>query len=232
MKAENSLVGETFSAIKNFVKSGRISSCDLDQKVYRVLKVKYDNGLFTPQTREDPEKVIKDPGIIALSKHVARRSVLIHAKKDLPLDKKGKVLVIEQINKVPNDFYWHPGSFYKKCLEHYSDIDYLETAYTYDDSDKERILQNIGKYDKVIITNFYIRGKLSNNEFIEELLAKNTGLVKIVVVTNTPYPISIPKNCPNLVITFATSPDNLEVCAGALFGDTVPEGIWPVDWKN
>jgi beta-N-acetylhexosaminidase len=218
MKAENSLVGETFNKIKEFIAAGRISREEFDCKVYRVLKVKYDYGLFTARTREDPQAVLNDPQIIALSKDIAKRSVLIRNNRDLPLHKTGKILVVEQINKTPNDFYWHPGILYKNCLKHYAHIDYLETAYTYDDSDRERILQNIGKYDAVIITNFYIRGKLSNNQFIEELLAKNASPVKIVVITNTPYPLSVPKDCPNLIISYATSPDNIEVCAGVLFG--------------
>jgi hypothetical protein len=157
---------------------------------------------------------------------------LTHKNRDLPLQKSGKILVIEQINKTPNDFYWHPGILYKNCLKYYSNIDYLETAYTYDESDKERIVQNIVRYNAVIITNFYIRGKLSNNQFIEELFAQKAASQKIVVVTNTPYPISVPKGCPNLIISFATSPDNMEVCAGALFGKIRPEGIWPVAWKG
>jgi len=232
MKAENSLVEETFNKIKEFVTAGRISRDELDQKVYRVLNVKYNNGLFAPQKREDPEQVLREPGIIALSKHIAKRSVLVHKSRDLPLQKTGKILVVEQINKTPNDFYWHPGILYKNCLKHYANIDYLETAYTFDESDRERILQNIGKYDAVIITNFYIRGKLSNNNFIEEALAKNAPATKIVVITNTPYPISIPKNCPNLLISFATSPDNIEVCAGVLFGEIHAEGTWPVAWQD
>ena len=123
---------------------------------------------------------------------------------------------------------------YKNCIKYYTGIDYLETAYTYDESDRERILQNISNYDTVIITNFYIRGKLANNEFIEELLAKynSSSSPKIIVVTNTPYPISMPKNCRNLIITLATSPDNMEATAGVLFGVLNPEGIWPVKWKE
>ena len=232
MKAENALVGETFAKVKEFIANGRIKKEELDQKVYRVLNVKYDNGLFTPQTKEDPEKVLKDPSIIALSKHIAKRSVMTHNSRDIPLNNPGKVLVVEQINKAPNDFYWHPGILYKKCLEHYSDIDYLETEYTYDDNDKERILKTSGNYDTVIITNFYIRGKLSNNEFIESLIKKNSNAKKIIVITNTPYPISVPKYCQNLLITFATSPDNIEVCAGVLFGKINAEGTWPIKWKD
>ena len=232
MKAEGSLVGEVFDKIKEFIKAGRISQSDLDMKVYRVLKAKYDNGHFTPQTREDPEAVLRDPGIVALSKTVAKRSVLVGKDSDLPLQRTGKMLVIEQINKTPNNFFWHPGILYKNCIRYHQGIDYLETAYTFDESDKERILQNIANYDTVIITNFYIRGKLSNNLFIEELLAKtgSAGTPKIVVVTNTPYPISVPRNCPNLIISFATSPDSMEACAGVLFGEINAEGIWPIAW--
>ncbi|GHV36983.1 beta-glucosidase [Spirochaetia bacterium] len=232
MKAENSLVGETFSKIKEFVKSGRISETELDQKVYRVLKVKYDYGLFTEFKKENPEEVIGDTGIIALSKHIAKHSVMVHRGKDLPLGKTSKILLIEQINKTPNDFYWHPGSLYKKCLAYNKNIDYLETNYTFDEDDKARILQNIGNYDAVILTNFYIRGKISNNEFIEQLPAKEFSAEgkKLIVITNTPYPISVPKNCDNLIVSYATSPDNLEVCAGVLFGEIHAEGTYPVLW--
>jgi beta-N-acetylhexosaminidase len=234
MKAENSLVEQTFNKIKEFIHQGRISKDELDQKVYRVLKVKYDNDLFTPQKIEDPELVLRDPGIIALSKNIAKRSVLVHKSSDLPLQKTGRILVVEQINKTPNDFYWYPGVLYKNCLKYNTNIDYLETDYTFDDSDKERILQNMPNYDAVVITNFYIRGKLSNNQFIEELLAKNNSASspKIVVITNTPYPLSVPKNCPNLIISFATSPASIEVCSGVLFGETNAEGVWPVAWKE
>jgi hypothetical protein len=93
-------------------------------------------------------------------------------------------------------------------------------------------MQNIGSYDTVVITNFYIRGKLSNNQFIEELNAKFSASQKIIVITNTPYPISVPKKCPNLIISFATSPANMEVCAGVLFGEINAEGSWPVAWNN
>jgi beta-N-acetylhexosaminidase len=234
MKAENSLVAETFDKIKEFIHQGRIGKDELDQKVYRVLKVKYDNGLFTRRDREDPELALRDPGIIALSQYIAKRSVLVHKGSGIPLQRKGKILIVEQINKTPNDFYWHPGILYKNCLKYYANIDYLETDYTFDNNDKERILQNALNYDTVVITNFYIRGKLANNQFIEELLAKNNSASspKIVVITNTPYPLSVPKNCPNIIISFATSPANIEVCSGVLFGEINAEGIWPVAWKE
>ena len=233
MKAETSLVDETFKKIREFISSGRISHEELDRKVYRVLNLKHDYGLFTEFAREDPRDVINDPGIIALSKNIARRSVMLCQGRDLPLDKRGKILLVEQINKTPNDYFWHPAMFYRKCLSYNRNIDYLETSYTFDQSDKDRIMGNIEKYDTVIITNFYIRGKLANNEFIEGLLAKYSRKgKKIIVVANTPYPLSVPKNCDNLIVSYATSPDNLEVCAGVLFGAITAEGTYPIAWRD
>ena len=54
---------------------------------------------------------------------------------------------------------------------------------------------------------------------------------KVIVVTNTPYEeISIPGNAKAVVVTFATSPANIEVVAGTLYGKIIPEGVWPVSY--
>ena len=111
----------------------------------------------------------------------------------------------------------------------YSDnVDYLETSYTWDDKDREEIKKEMDKYDTLVITNYFCRGTLCNKEAIEEIIASGK---KVIVVTNTPYEeVSIPKNAKSVVITFATSPDNIEVVAGALFGKITPEGVWPVSY--
>lgn len=50
------------------------------------------------------------------------------------------------------------------------------------------------------------------------------------MVSNTPYEeLTIPKNAENVVVTFATSPENIKVTAGVLFGGIVPEGVWPLE---
>lgn len=234
MKAENKLVGETIDTIKKFVQEGRISQEELDKKVYRVLSLKYEYGLFNQGSLwdEKPEEVIKDEKVVNLSKLVARKSVLVAKDKGgvLPLSKTEKVLVIEQINKTPNDMYWHPGVLYKHCMKYNKNAAYLETAYRYDEEDKARITEAVKDFDTIVITNFYIRGSLSNNEFIAELLKDKSK--KIVVVTNTPYPLlSIPEGTENLVITFATSPHNIEATAGVLFGKITAEGEWPIEYQ-
>jgi hypothetical protein len=120
---------------------------------------------------------------------------------------------------------------FKHCLKYNRDAEYLEAAYTFDDKDKEAIASEAAKYDTIVITNFFVRGRLSNNEFIEELMKANPDK-KFVIITNTPYDLSIPKGSENLIITFATSPDNIEVAAGAIFGEIIPEGEYPVKWRR
>ncbi len=230
MKAENSLVDETYNTIKRFVEEGRITQEELDRKVYRVLNTKYEYGLFHQGniTDQKPEEVIADEKMVFLSKLVARKSVLVakDEKGMLPLDKKEKILVVEQINKTPNNMSWHPGILFKNCIKYNHNVSYLETAYTFDEQDKENIKIKIKDFDKVIITNFFIRGKLANSDFVDEIIKENPQ--KVVVVSNTPYELSIPARAEAVIVTFATTPHNIEVVAGTLFGTMTPEGQWPI----
>ena len=96
------------------------------------------------------------------------------------------------------------------------------------------MFERADEFDTVVVTNYFIRGKLCNREAIEELIEKASAAgKKVVVVTNTPYEeISIPHNAKCVVITFATSPENIKVTAGALFGEIQPEGVWPVKYHG
>jgi len=230
MKAENHLVDETYNAIMDFVKSGRIPEEELDNKVYRILNMKYNYGLFHDYANDDvvPEDVLKRKEITELSKEVAKRSVLVcrDNAKLLPLMPEERVLVIEQKNGNFNDLKWHSGILYENCTHYSRNVDYLETEYRWDEIDLERIRNAINKYDKVVVTNYYSRTALCNIDELRKLLETEKNMV---VVTNTPYEeISVPDNAESVVVTFATSPDNIEVVAGVIFGKTVPEAVWPV----
>ena len=231
MKAENQLVPETIAAIREFVETGRISMEELDTKVYRVLNVKYNYGLFHPGPAENPETVMADPEIKALAAQVARRSVLIGRDNGtLPLKKDANILVVEQRVKNYNSFTWHSGILAEACARIGGNVTYLETEYTYDESDKARFEAFAECADIIVATNYYIRGKLCNKAFLEDFIPRCGK--PVVVVTNTPYEaLSIPKNAASVVVTLATSPENIKVTAGTLFGTVQPEGVWPVSVK-
>jgi len=231
MKAENNLVEETIQTIKEFVEKNRIKESELDKKVYRILNLKYEYGLFHEDeyTGCMPETILQDPAIRGLAKAVARKSILI-AKDEysaLPLQKEEHILIVEQKVKNYNTMQWHSGILFENCLAYGDHISYLETDYTYDEADRSSIISKMNVADTIVFTNYYIRGSLCNTGFLEEMIAKTNK--KIVIVTNTPYKeLSIPKNSNTVVISFATSPENIRVTAGVLFGKISPEGVWPL----
>lgn len=232
MKAENELVGQTVDAIRAFVEQGRIPMEELDRKVCRVLGLKYEYGLFYDAQDHDaaPETVLRDPAIRTLARTVARRSVLV-ARDDaalLPLRPDQKVLVVEQKVKEYNDADWHSGILYEDCLRYSRRVDYLETAYSYDESDLARIRAALQDADVAVFTSYFLRGTLSNRDAIAQLLRESGK--PAVVVSNTPFEeISVPHNAGTVVVTFATSPENIRVTAGVLYGAITPEGRMPVE---
>lgn len=232
MKAENQLVEETVAEIRRFVTEGILTEQALDEKVYRVLDLKYRYGLFFDSGDHEtpPETVIGDRAIRRLAKTVARRSVLIGRQEAgaLPLKKEEKVLVVEQKVKNYNTMQWHSGILFENCIAYGENTAYLETDYTYDETDRERIRKAAEGFDTIVFTSYFIRGKLSNKEWLEEFISQTDK--KVVVVSNTPYEeLTIPQNAGNVVVTFATSPENVKVTAGVLFGEITPEGVWPLE---
>lgn len=230
MKAENYLVEEVIAAIRAFVEQGRIPLEELENKVYRILNLKYEYGLFGPAGEgEDPEKVLREEGVRELARQAARRSVLIarDREKSIPITGE-KILVIEQKVKEYNDMQWHSGILFEACQGYHAGVDYLETSYSYDDTDKSQIVQALAEYDTVIATNYFLRGKAKNRDFWEEQLALCPD-TKVVMVTNTPYEeLSIPRNAESVLLTLATSPENIKAAAAVLFGKMAPEGVWPL----
>ena len=97
MKAENELVGETVDTIKAFVADGRLPIEELNDKVYRILALKHQYGLFEePDAARDPEREVRDPAVKALAAEIARKSILVarDADKLLPLPTDKKILVV------------------------------------------------------------------------------------------------------------------------------------------
>lgn len=84
-------------------------------------------------------------------------------------------------------------------------------------------------YGTIVIANYFSREAKGNNEMVHELVADQSKT--IVVISNTPYRNSIPDAADTVILTFATSPDNVEAAAGVLFGELSPEGEWPIAYR-
>lgn len=229
MKAENGLVQDTVNAIRAFVECGRITPAMLDDKVYRVLALKHSMGLFGTPAQKAPEQTLREPAISALAQDIARRSVLVARDEQhvLPLTADKKVLVAEQKVKEFNDMDWHSGLLYEACLRRSRNVDYLETAYSYDEQDRQALTARAPHYDLLVITSYFLRGTLPNRTWLETFL--KTCPVPVLIVTNTPFEqLSVPRNAKNVAVTFATSPANIEATAELLFGEVEARAQMPV----
>ncbi|MBU4199432.1 MAG: hypothetical protein KKG09_01520 [Verrucomicrobia bacterium] len=233
LKAENHLVEDAFAEIRKAIEAGRITEEALNDKLRRVLTVKYDYGLFGPDSIA-PENLVQARQASradALVELAALRTVLVarDRRRTLPLSPQDRILVIEQIVETPNDITYHPCMLFRKCLDHARQVELVEIAFTADAGDRERVRNALARADAVVMTNYYSRGKLSNPELVNDIL--QAGNKKLVLVTNVPYPLAIPDNADTVVVTFSRTPQNLEVVAGTLFGTLTPEGQWPIAYR-
>ncbi|SHH88526.1 glycoside hydrolase family 3 protein [Clostridium grantii] len=231
MKAENEMVKDTIDMIKQFVLTNRITLDELDKKVMRILKMKKEYGFFNGKLNNNicVESVIEKVKKTNIGSEVAYRSILpIYNSTNitLPIDKKDKILIVEQLNKnVPNDKYWHYGYLYNRFLKLGANVDCIEIEYMANEEDRLNVMSKVEEYDIVVMTNFYVRSRTSNNNLVKELQGKSTP---IIVVSNTPYKLSSYDGCENLIVTLATTPRNLDALAKILIEGEKPLGQWPL----
>ncbi len=92
------LGGNAFTKLEDAVKKGKVTMATIDTAAYRVLKLKFDMGLFD-RPYVDPQKAgigVRTKEHIALARRVAQESIILlkNTKNILPLDKNVKVAVI------------------------------------------------------------------------------------------------------------------------------------------
>ena len=119
---------------------------------------------------------------------------------------------------------------FKHCLKYNPDATYLEVDFTPDTADLDSIRDLVDQFDTIVMTSFYYRSSKGNREIVDQLAGNKSK--RLVVIANTPYRNSIPENADTVVVSFATSPHNMEATASVLFGETQAEGEWPVAYEG
>ena len=237
MKAENQWRGEMFYTIEKWVKDGKIEERELNEKVERILSIKYDYGLFENNGMVDASKASKpyrDREIIELSREAARRAIMVVRDEDriLPLDKSRKTLLINQQNsiKTPNDFYDHPALFSEIMEAEWPELQTYEVNFGYNEDDEVSVLRYVekGDYELIICTNFYDRAE-KPHRFVKELVEKG---YPVLLITNTPYLIKetggLLPSAKTIVLNMNLTPEGLRATRGLLFGKLQPLGKWPL----
>ncbi|MBN1698299.1 MAG: glycoside hydrolase family 3 C-terminal domain-containing protein [Spirochaetales bacterium] len=238
LKADDESRSQCFFGIKQAVENGELSEERLNDAVTRLLKMKYDQGLFTNPVEKDPVQVHNTTAskqIIDFSADVAKKAMVVMRddKKLLPLNPKQKILVIEQ--RIPYEFvgkdpYNHTHVFCEAMVNHSHNLILVDTAFAAFEDEIAECLELAKQADIVVMTNYYARiVKTGNNQLLARKLKKAGH--KIVVVTNNPYIEGTTAEADAVVCHFSGTPDSIRLSTDLLFGKIKPCGTTKVPVK-
>lgn len=229
LKADDESRSQCFFGLKQAVENGEISEQRLNEAVTRLLRLKYDQGLFESAGKMDPENtraITRSKEIIDFSWEVAKKAMVImrDRKNLLPLTKEKRILVIEQ--RIPYEFvgkdpYMHTHMFCEQMAKNSLNVILVDTAFSAFEDEIQECLELAKQADLVVMTNYYARiVKAGNNRLLVKKL-KEAGH-DVVVVTNTPYVIGSTEEADAVVCNFSGTPDSIRAAADLLFGKFEP----------
>lgn len=225
LKADDESRSQCFFGIKNAVRSGEISEERINESVARLLRMKYDQGLFEKAGKMDPKKAqafTTDKKIIDFSMDVAKKAIVVMRDNLnlLPLNPKQRILVIEQ--RIPYEFvgkdpYFHTHMFCEQMVNNSENVILADTAFSAFEEEINECLELAKQADLVVMTNYYARIVKSGNNSLLVKKLKEAGH-KVVVVTNNPYIIGRTKEADTVICNFSGTPDSIRASADFLFG--------------
>ncbi len=229
LKADDESRSQCFFGIKQAVEKGELSEDRVNDAVTRLLRMKYDQGLFETAGKKDPKKAqnyAMSKQVSDFSWDVAKKALIVmrNNKKMLPLNPKKKILVIEQ--RIPYEFcgkdpYMHTHMFCEAMVNHSTNLILTDTDFSASEDEIKECLELAKQTDLVVMTNYYARiVKSGNNQLLARKL-KKAGK-KIVVVTNYPYIEGTTKEADAAVCNFSGTPDSIRVSTDLLFGKIKP----------
>ena len=228
LKADDDSRAQCFFGIKMAVESGELSEERVDQAVTRLLRMKYDQGLFQTAGKKDPKKAqtyAMSKPVIDLSWDVAKKALItMRDNKVLPLKAAEKMLVIEQ--RIPYEFcgkdpYMHQHMFAENMVNYSTNLILVDTDFAATEDEVTECMELAKGVDTVVMTNYYARiVKTGNNRLLIKKL-KEAGK-KIVVVTNYPYIEGTTAEADAVVCNFSGTPDSIRAAVDVLWGKLKP----------
>jgi beta-N-acetylhexosaminidase len=236
-KTEDEFRDQGFCELKRLVENDQISEDQLTTSIKRILRMKYNLGMFDRFGQVDAEKSsepIRDKKVIEISRQAAAKCITVIRDEEnyLPLNPKTKVMVIEQqilAGYAGNDVYCHDKCFNEAMYEHSMNIVGLDTKFKATEADEEFVLEQIKseKIELIVATNYYWRLCPSNNTaLIRKLIAAGH---KVVVVTNCPYELGAVPEAKAVVCNYGATPECSRAAANLLFGKAQSQGKWHLE---
>ncbi len=224
MRDEGGSLDEIMPFLYRAAESGDLLEERLNDAVRRTLRVKYEYGILEGDNTADPEHAgdgIKDPEVGRIVEDVSRSALTLQCRDEsslLPLSPDAKVLLVEQANPLHatiNSMACHPGIFWEQMLKYSANVGMVETSMEFSETDQKRVRDRLDQADVIVMTNWYFR-RISHagNSFIRELY--KTGK-PVIVVTNSPYPMTVSPECKNVIVTYSVAPESLKAVAEKIF---------------
>jgi beta-N-acetylhexosaminidase len=234
-KCHAALQAEVIQWLTKYVKEGKITEEALEEHNRRVLRLKYDFGLFgKPNDPANITKVLKDPEVGRITLDAARRAAILvrDEQKLLPLKSSQKILVIDQRyapwqNKAEDSWYHSHmlAEFVRKHAANPLAVSDYETQLEVTKEDEQEVMKLAQDVDVVVALSVYWRGNATNAELLRKLIRAGK---KVALISTAPYEIVCPAEAKTLLVTFSSMPDSLRVAAEILFGKARPAGKWPL----
>jgi beta-N-acetylhexosaminidase len=229
LKADDESRSQCLFGIKMAVESGELSEKRVDEAVTRLLRMKYDQGLFETAGKKDPKKAqayAMSKPVIDLSWDVAKKALITMRddKKVLPLKADKRMLVIEQ--RIPYEFvgkdpYMHQHMFAEAMVNYSSNLILVDTDFAATEDELAECLELAEQVDTIVMTNYYARiVKTGNNRLLVKKL-KEMGK-KIVIVTNFPYVEGTTVEADAVICNFSGTPDSIRAAVDVLWGKLKP----------
>jgi beta-N-acetylhexosaminidase len=229
LKADDESRSQCFFGIKQAVESGELPMTRVDEAVTRLLRMKYDQGLFEAAGKKDPKKAqafAMSKPVVGLSWNVAKKALITIRDdgKTLPLKAAERLLVIEQ--RIPYEFvgkdpYMHQHMFCEAMASYSSNLILVDTDFAATEEELAECLELAKQVKTVVMTNYYARiVKSGNNRLLVKKL-KEAGK-KIVLVTNFPYIEGTTAEADVVVCSFSGTPDSIRAAVDVLWGKVKP----------
>jgi beta-N-acetylhexosaminidase len=231
-KTEDEFRDQGFCELKRLVENGEMPEEQLNASVKRILRMKYNLGLFARNGQvkaSQAGKPIRDKGNIAIARNAAEKCVTLLRDEEqlLPLKKKQTVMVIEQQvldGYCGFDVHCNNKSFNAAMYEQSMNIISLDTKFKASKEDEDFVMQHVDEADVIVATNYYWRLCPANNtELIKKLIALGK---KVVVVTNCPYELGALAEAGTVICNYSVTPESLRAAAKLAFGKLQSQGKW------
>lgn len=220
------------------VKKKRLSEAELDQKIQRILRMRWDMDLVNRGGVVDTaaaDASIQERVVINTAVEAAERSLCLlrDTARALPVSPDKKVLLIEQVfpsHVAANNMYCHPGLLWELLCEHTRNIAGIEIANVPTKEDAIRVRRRLKEesFDVIVTTNYYYhKVAASNSTLVRECM--QTGK-PVIVISNTPYEFGAPAEFPTVIACFNPGGrEGIEAVAKAIFGKLVLTGKVPIE---